>query len=69
MTAEIPTLSKRKLQAQVIVSIFSLMVAQIGKERAASIVDAAICKWALLLAIQVDFTEIFERSTPWLLLG
>jgi hypothetical protein len=45
------------------------MVAQIGEERAASIVDAAIRQWAFLLAIQVDFTEISERSTPWLFLG
>jgi hypothetical protein len=45
------------------------MVAQIGEERAASIVDAAIRQWAFLLAIQVDFTEISERSSPWLFLG
>lgn len=47
MTAEIPTLTKRKLQAQVIGPIFEEMLAQIGEERAASILDTAIRKAAV----------------------
>jgi hypothetical protein len=47
MTAEIPTLTKRKLQAQVIGPIYPEMVAQIGEERAALILDSAIRKAAV----------------------
>jgi hypothetical protein len=48
MTAEIPTLTKRKLQAQVIGPIFMEMVEQIGEQRAVSILDAAIRKAAVV---------------------
>jgi hypothetical protein len=44
---EIPTLTKRRLQAQVIGPIFEEMVRQIGEDRAASILDAAIRKAAV----------------------
>ena len=47
MTAEIPTLTKRKLQAQVIGPIYAEMVEQIGEQRAAAILDAAIRKAAI----------------------
>ena len=48
MTEEIPTLTKRKLQAQVIGPIFMEMVEQIGEQRAVSILDAAIRKAAVV---------------------
>jgi hypothetical protein len=44
---EIPVLTKRKLQAQVIGPIYAEMVAQIGEEKASSILDAAIRKAAI----------------------
>ncbi len=47
MTAEIPTLTKRKLQAQVVGPIYAEMVDQITEQRAAAILDAAICKAAI----------------------
>ena len=47
MTAEIPTLTKRKLQAQVIGPVYAEMVDQIGEQRAAAILDAAIRKAAI----------------------
>jgi hypothetical protein len=47
MSAELPTLTKRRLQAQVIGPIFAEMVAQIGEEKAAQILDAAIRKAAI----------------------
>jgi hypothetical protein len=45
--AEIPTLTKRTLQAQVIGPIYAEMVAQIGEEKADAILDAAIRKAAI----------------------
>lgn len=47
MTAEIPTLTKRRLQAQVIGPIYAEMVAEIGEEKAAAILDSAIRKAAI----------------------
>ena len=47
MTAEIPTLVKRRLQAQVIGPIYAEMVAEIGEEKAAAILDSAIRKAAI----------------------
>ncbi len=47
MTAEIPTLAKRRLQAQVIGPIYAEMVAEIGEEKAAAILDSAIRKAAI----------------------
>jgi L-2-amino-thiazoline-4-carboxylic acid hydrolase len=44
---EIPVLTKRRLQAQVIGPIYTEMVAQIGEEKAASILDSAIRKAAI----------------------
>jgi len=45
--AELPTLTKRKLQAQVIGPIYAEMVAEIGEEKAARILDTAIRKAAI----------------------
>jgi L-2-amino-thiazoline-4-carboxylic acid hydrolase len=46
-TMEIPTLTKRRLQAEVIGPIYAEMVAQIGEEKASAILDAAIRKAAI----------------------
>lgn len=45
--SEIPTLTKRRLQAQVIGPIFAEMVAELGEEKASAILDAAIRKAAI----------------------
>ena len=45
--SEIPTLTKRRLQAQVIGPIFAEMVEQLGEEKASAILDAAIRKAAV----------------------
>jgi hypothetical protein len=74
MTAEIPTLTKRKLQAQVIGPIYAEMVAQIGQERAASILDTAIRKAAVAegqyfadkvggQTSMADFIQLYENWT------
>ena len=47
MPAEIPTLTKRTLQAQEIGPIFAEMVEQIGEQQATAILDAAIRKAAI----------------------
>jgi hypothetical protein len=44
---EIPTLTKRSLQAQVIGAIYGEMLAQVGEEKAVAILDAAIRKAAI----------------------
>jgi L-2-amino-thiazoline-4-carboxylic acid hydrolase len=44
---EIPVLTKRKLQAQVIGPIYAEMVAEIGEEKASAILDSAIRKAAI----------------------
>ncbi len=44
---ELPTLVKRKLQAQVIGPIFEEMAKELGEEKAGSILDAAIRKAAI----------------------
>jgi hypothetical protein len=44
---ELPTLIKRRIQAQVIGPIYAEMVAAIGEERAAEILDAAVRKAAI----------------------
>ncbi len=44
---EVPVLLKRRLQAEVIGPIYAEMVAQVGEEKAASILDAAIRKAAI----------------------
>ena len=45
--SEIPTLTKRMLQAQVIGPIYAEMVAEIGEAKASAILDAAIRKAAI----------------------
>lgn len=47
MPTEIPTILKRRLQAQVIGPIYAEMVAEIGEEKAAQILDSAIRKAAI----------------------
>ncbi|WP_395689804.1 L-2-amino-thiazoline-4-carboxylic acid hydrolase [Aestuariivirga sp.] len=47
MINEIPTLTKRKLQAEVIGPIYAEMVAQIGEDKASAILEAAIRKAAI----------------------
>ena len=47
MRKEIPTLTKRKLQAEVIGPIYAEMVAQIGEDKASAILEAAIRKAAI----------------------
>jgi hypothetical protein len=44
---EIPTLTKRRLQAEVIGPIYAEMAAQLGEDRASAILDAAIRKAAI----------------------
>ena len=47
MSTDLPTLTKRKLQAEVIGPIFAEMVAEFGQEKAADILDRAIRKAAI----------------------
>src|SRR5215472_7637157 len=73
--SEIPTLTKRKLQAQVIGPIFREMAAEIGEERAAAILDAAIRKAAIAegkefakrapggVTSMADFIKLYELWT------
>lgn len=73
--AEIPTIVKRKLQAQVIGPIFAEMVEQVGEERASSILDAAIRKAAIAegkefagkapggVTSMADFIKLYELWT------
>ncbi len=44
---DLPTLTKRRLQAQVIGPIFAEMVAELGEEKASAILDKAIRKAAI----------------------
>jgi L-2-amino-thiazoline-4-carboxylic acid hydrolase len=73
-TAEIPTLTKRKLQAQVIGPIYAEMVEQLGEERAGAILDSAIRKAAIAegkhfsekvngQTSMVDFIKLYELWT------
>lgn len=73
--AEIPTIVKRKLQAEVIGPIYAEMVAQVGEERACSILDAAIRKAAIAegkafarkapdgVTSMADFIKLYELWT------
>ncbi|HEX7109970.1 MAG TPA: L-2-amino-thiazoline-4-carboxylic acid hydrolase, partial [Aestuariivirga sp.] len=73
--AEIPTIVKRKLQAQVIGPIYAEMVAQVGEERATAILDAAIRKAAIAEGMEfakkapggvtsmADFIKLYELWT------
>ena len=72
---EIPTLTKRRLQAQVIGPIYHEMVAAIGEEKASAILDAAIRKAAIAegkefakrapggITSMADFIELYELWT------
>ncbi len=72
---EIPTLTKRKLQAQVIGPIYAEMVAQVGEEKASAILDAAIRKAAIAegkefakkapggVTSMADFVKLYELWT------
>lgn len=74
MTTEIPTLTKRKLQAQVIGPIFEEMVKEFGEERASFILDTAIRKAAVAegqyfaekangQTSMADFIKLYENWT------
>jgi hypothetical protein len=74
MSSEILTLTKRKLQAEVIGPIYAEMVAQIGEERASAILDAAIRKAAIAegkyfadkaggQTSMADFVKLYELWT------
>ena len=73
--AEIPTIVKRKLQAQVIGPIYAEMVEQVGEEKASAILDAAIRKAAIAegkefakkapggVTSMADFIKLYELWT------
>jgi hypothetical protein len=73
--AEIPTIIKRKLQAQVIGPIYAEMVEQVGEEKASAILDAAIRKAAIAegkefakkapsgVTSMADFIKLYEFWT------
>jgi hypothetical protein len=73
--AEIPTIVKRKLQAQVIGPIYAEMVEQVGEERASAILDSAIRKAAIAegrefamkapggVTSMADFIKLYELWT------
>jgi hypothetical protein len=75
MTTDLPTLTKRRLQAQVIGPIFAEMVAEIGEEKAAAILDRAIRKAAIAegrefarrapdgVTSMADFIKLYELWT------
>jgi len=72
---EIPTLTKRRLQAQVIGPIYREMVAVIGKEKADAILEVAIRKAAIAegrefakkapggVTSMADFIKLYEHWT------
>lgn len=72
--SEIPTLTKRRLQAEVIGPIYAEMVEQVGEEKAAAILDAAIRKAAIAegkyfaekaggQTSMADFVKLYELWT------
>ncbi len=73
--ADIPTIAKRRLQAQVIGPIYEEMVRQVGEAKAASILDAAIRKAAIAegkefarrapggVTSMADFIRLYELWT------
>jgi hypothetical protein len=72
--SEIPTLTKRKLQAEVIGPIYAEMVAQLGVEKASAILDAAVRKAAVTegkyfasktggRTTMADFIKLYENWT------
>jgi L-2-amino-thiazoline-4-carboxylic acid hydrolase-like protein len=72
---EIPTLTKRRLQAQVIGPIYAEMVSAIGEEKASAILDTAIRKAAIAegkefarraprgITSMADFIRLYELWT------
>jgi hypothetical protein len=72
---ELPTLTKRKLQAQVIGPIYAEMVAELGEARASAILDSAIKKAAIAEGLSfaakapggvtsmADFIKLYENWT------
>jgi hypothetical protein len=72
---DLPTLTKRRLQAQVIGPIYEEMVKQVGEAKAASILDAAIRKAAIAegkefarkapggVTSMADFIKLYEWWT------
>ena len=72
---ELPTLTKRRLQAQVIGPIYSEMVEQLGEQRAGEILDSAIKKAAIAegqsfaakapggVTSMADFVKLYELWT------
>lgn len=72
---DIPTLTKRRLQAQVIGPIYREMAAEIGAEKASAILDAAIRKAAIAegkefakrapggVTSMADFIKLYELWT------
>jgi len=74
-TTEVPTLVKRSLQAEVIGPIFAEMVAELGEDRAAGILDRAIRKAAIAegrkfaarapggVTSMADFIRLYELWT------
>ena len=72
---EVPVLLKRRMQAEVIGPIYAEMVVQVGEEKAASILDAAIRKAAIAEGkafaakapggqpSMVDFIKLYELWT------
>jgi L-2-amino-thiazoline-4-carboxylic acid hydrolase len=72
---ELPTLTKRRLQAQVIGPIYAEMVAELGEARASAILDSAIKKAAIAegqsfaakapggLTSMADFIKLYENWT------
>lgn len=75
MADEVPTLLKRRLQAEVIGPIYAEMVGELGQEKAAAILDAAIRKAAIAEGAKfaaklphsppslTDFVKLFELWT------
>ena len=73
--ADIPTIVKRRLQAQVIGPIYAEMVAQVGEEKASTILDSAIRKAAIAegkefaakapggVTSMADFIKLYELWT------
>jgi hypothetical protein len=73
--AELPTLTKRQLQAQVIGPVYTEMVAELGEARASAILDSAIKKAAIAegqsfaakapggVTSMADFIKLYENWT------
>jgi hypothetical protein len=75
--SDVPVLTKRRLQAEVVKPVFEAMVAEVGRERAEAILDAAIRKAAVAegaafgqrvpegqnpLAAFIDIFELWTRG-------